>query len=87
MSYYNNRCSGQEGVRWFASPLWARQFLAWLQFLCLILPVTPPTDDGRVETWRGGLGAAYLFSGPFGCRCLTSQSVLRFHVPLIEPDV
>jgi len=26
-------------------------------------------------------------SGPFVCRCLPSRSVLRFHVPLIEPDV
>ncbi len=24
---------------------------------------------------------------PFGCRCLTSCAVLRFHFPLIEPDV
>ena len=24
---------------------------------------------------------------PFGCRCLTRHSVLRFHVPLIKPDV
>ncbi len=26
-------------------------------------------------------------SGPFVCRCLTSHTVLRFHSPLIEPDV
>src|SRR5215469_14891255 len=26
-------------------------------------------------------------SGPFVCRCLISRSVLRFHIPLIEPDV
>jgi hypothetical protein len=26
-------------------------------------------------------------AGPFGCRCLTSEPVLRFHFPLIEPDV
>jgi len=25
--------------------------------------------------------------GPFVCRCLISSAVLRFHVPLIEPDV
>ena len=36
--------------------------------------------------WRGGLGAAYLFAGPFVCRCLTSPIMLRFHIPLIEPD-
>jgi len=36
--------------------------------------------------WRGGLGAAYPLSDPFVCRCLTSRSVLRFHIPLIEPD-
>jgi len=26
-------------------------------------------------------------SGPFVCRCLNSPALLRFHVPLIEPDV
>jgi len=26
-------------------------------------------------------------TGPFGCRCLTSHTVLRFHIPLIKPDV
>jgi len=26
-------------------------------------------------------------AGPFGCRCLTSYSMPRFHFPLIEPDV
>ena len=26
-------------------------------------------------------------AGPFVCRCLTSPSMLRFHIPLIEPDV
>jgi hypothetical protein len=26
-------------------------------------------------------------AGPFVCRCLTSQTVPRFHLPLIEPDV
>jgi hypothetical protein len=36
--------------------------------------------------WRGGLGSAYLFSGSFVCRCLNSLSILRFHIPLIEPD-
>jgi hypothetical protein len=46
-----------------------------------------PWGMGRVETWRGGLGRAYPFAGSFVCRCLTSPSVLRFHVPLIEPDV
>ena len=24
---------------------------------------------------------------PFVCRCLTIRTVLRFHIPLIEPDV
>ena len=26
-------------------------------------------------------------SDAFDCRCLTSSSLLRFHIPLIEPDV
>src|ERR1700730_14439946 len=25
-------------------------------------------------------------SGPFGGRCLTSRTMLRFHIPLVEPD-
>ena len=37
--------------------------------------------------WRGGLGGAYLFSRPFVCGCLTSFTMLRFHTPLIKPDV
>ena len=41
---------------------------------------------GRVETWRGGVGRAYPLAGSFVCRCLTSPTVLRFQVPLIEPD-
>jgi len=42
--------------------------------------------SSRVETWRGGVGRAYRFAGSFVCRCLTSTAVLRFQVPLIEPD-
>ena len=26
-------------------------------------------------------------AGPFVCRCLISSALLRFHVPLLEPDV
>ena len=33
--------------------------------------------------FRWGLSVA----DPFGCRCLTSHTMLRFHIPLIEPDV
>jgi len=36
--------------------------------------------------WRGGVGGAYLLADPFVCRCLNSSTVLRFHIPLIEPD-
>ena len=43
-------------------------------------------SSSRVETWRGGVGRAYQLSGSFVCRCLTSPTVLRFQVPLIEPD-
>jgi hypothetical protein len=25
-------------------------------------------------------------AGPFVCRCLTSFTMLRYHIPLIEPD-
>src|ERR1700734_2293111 len=48
---------------------------------------TEDQPQGRVEMWRGGLGAAYLFTGPFVGRCLTSVTLLRFHIPLIKPDV
>ena len=27
-----------------------------------------------------------MFAGPFVCRCLTSQAMLRFHFPLVKPD-
>jgi hypothetical protein len=37
--------------------------------------------------WRGGVGPTYLFADPFVCRCLISRALLRFHIPLIEPDV
>jgi hypothetical protein len=37
-----------------------------------------------VARWvRFGLSVA----GPFVCRCLTIRTMLRFHIPLIEPDV
>jgi hypothetical protein len=39
----------------------------------------------RVEVWRGGFRLGLSVSGPFGCRCLTSFAVLRFHTPLIKP--
>jgi hypothetical protein len=50
-------------------------------------PGPPIRLNCRVERWRGGLGLAYLLTGPFVCRCLTSLAMLRFHLPLIEPDV
>ena len=36
--------------------------------------------------WRGGLGAAYPLPALSVGRCLTSLTMLRFHIPLIEPD-
>jgi len=36
--------------------------------------------------WRGGLGASLSVPGSFVCRCLTRFTLLRFHIPLIEPD-
>jgi hypothetical protein len=37
----------------------------------------------EVTRWfRWGLSVA----DPFGCRCLTSRTLHRFHLPLIEPD-
>jgi len=37
--------------------------------------------------WRGGFRLGLSVTGPFGCRCLTSLAVLRFHIPLIKPGV
>jgi len=42
---------------------------------------------GGVEIWCGAVGGAYLLAGPFVCRCLTSPTVFRFHIPLIKQDV
>ena len=37
----------------------------------------------EVARWRrSGIAVA----GPFGCRCLSIPSMLRFHLPLIKPD-
>jgi len=33
---------------------------------------------GRVEVWRGGIGRAYPLAAPFGWRCLTGPTMLRF---------
>jgi hypothetical protein len=43
-------------------------------------------EIGRVEMWRGGLGWTYLLPA-FRFRCLTSPPMLRFHIPLVKPDV
>ena len=36
--------------------------------------------------WRGGFRCSLSVPGSFVCRCLTSWTMLRFHIPLIEPD-
>ena len=43
--------------------------------------------ESRVEEWRGGLGVALRVTGSFVCRGLSIHTLLRFHSPLIEPDV
>ncbi len=45
--------------------------------------------SGRVEMWRGGLGRCLysLLARPFVCECHNISTVLRFHIPLIEPGV
>ena len=55
-----------------------------------LVPGTPYSIiDGscRVEMWRGGFRLGLSVTGPFGCRCLTSFAMLRFHIPLIKPGV
>jgi hypothetical protein len=42
---------------------------------------------GRVEMWRGGLGAAYLLPALSSAGASLAVPCFRFHIPLIEPDV
>jgi hypothetical protein len=39
--------------------------------------------------WRGGLGRSLYsqFARPFVCECHSISTMLRFRIPLIEPDV
>ena len=39
--------------------------------------------------WRGGLGCGWfsLLARPFVCECHNIATMLRFHIPLIKPDV
>jgi len=55
--------------------------------LTVALSVT--SAGGRVEMWRGGLGCGLfsLLARPFVCECHNIATMLRFHIPLIEPDV
>ena len=43
----------------------------------------------RVEMWRGGLGCEWcsLLARPFVCECYHISTMLRFHIPLIKPNV
>jgi uncharacterized coiled-coil protein SlyX len=43
--------------------------------------------SGRVGRWRGSVGKPCVLTDPFGCRCPSISPTLRFHLPLIEPDV
>jgi hypothetical protein len=42
---------------------------------------------GSVEMWRGGVEAAHLVADSLVRRCLTSHTMLRFHILLNEADV
>src|SRR5262245_51238611 len=48
---------------------------------------TPLHGTRRVEMWRGGFRWGLSVTRPFVCGCLTSSTMLRFHISLIEPDV
>ena len=41
----------------------------------------------RVEMWRGGVGAAYLFPALSSAGASLASPCFRFHIPLIEPGV
>ena len=42
---------------------------------------------GRVEVWRGDVRLSMSVPAPFVWRCLSGSTIVRFHTPLIEPDV
>ena len=46
-------------------------------------------SNSRVERWRGGLGRSLYspLARPFVCECHNISTMLRFHLPLIKPDV
>ena len=50
---------------------------------------TLPRRQRRVEMWRGGVGRCLcsLLARSFVCGCHIISTMLRFHIPLIEPDV
>ena len=54
-------------------------------------PVTgqlrPGTDLCGVEVWRGGLGGTYLLPTLSLAGASLVPPCVRFHTPLIEPDV
>ncbi len=41
----------------------------------------------RKTVWTYDPEISISESGPFVCRCLILQTVPRFHIPLIEPDM
>src|SRR5208282_4660051 len=49
----------------------------------------PNSENCRVEVWRGGLGRCLcsLLARPFVCGCHIISTMLRFHTPLIKPDL
>src|SRR4029453_10017827 len=44
-------------------------------------------DFSGVEVWRGGLGGAYLLPTLSSVGASLAPPCVRFHTPLIEPDV
>ncbi len=53
----------------------------------LVLGMVQNNKGGRVEEWRGGLGVALRVDRPFRLPVPEYPTMLRFHSPLIEPDV
>src|ERR1022692_4907973 len=45
------------------------------------------TADGGVEMWRGSLGEAYRLPTLSSVGASLAPPCVRFHIPLIEPDV
>jgi hypothetical protein len=55
--------------------------------VCAFETSTRYHESVESECGAAAVGRAYRFAAPFVWRCLVARPWLRFHTPLIEPDV